>query len=233
LLPFLSPSGACHECLILLEVVSSVSSLSHSCFRWFPTGLSSYFTFPTLSSSSIYSLLTKLANVIHVLQYLFYIYFCQFNLSHLMCSWVMLSAVTIAIYKASFSSSSILVIWLSFTLLRFFCLKLFCRSIWSCFFVLLTNFILTKHSQPHLSKITLYSFVSLDLLISRLELLFFVFFFTQTISSYYPTRLFSRSVCIPALCHRPCCFSHIFPICLRSFSFLPTIGFATRLPFSL
>lgn len=45
----------------------------------------------------------------------------------------------------------------------------------------------------HLSRIALYSFASLDLVVSSSYPLFL---FTRTISSYYPTRLLSRSVCI-------------------------------------
>lgn len=48
----------------------------------------------------------------------------------------------------------------------------------------------------HLSRIALYSFASLDLVVSSSYPLFL---FTRTISSYYPTRLLSRSVCISAL----------------------------------
>lgn len=48
----------------------------------------------------------------------------------------------------------------------------------------------------HLSRIALYSFASLDLVVSSSYPLFL---FARIVSSYYPTRLLSRSVRIPAL----------------------------------
>lgn len=136
--------------------------------------------------------------VVHALQYLFCIHFYRFNLPT--ASYVSLSNFIcrkyICIYCIpSFSSSPLkhLVIRLSFMLLRFF-VRSYSVVLSGCFFVL-TNFILTKHSRSHLSRIALYSFASLDLVVSSSYL---SFFFSSTISSYYPTLL-SRSVCTQAL----------------------------------
>lgn len=104
-------------------------------FWWFPTGLSFYFTFPALPSSSIYLLLTKHTIVVHVFQYLFCIYVCRFSpqILYSSCSWVILSAANIVVCTPFISPSPPrhLVIWLPFTCLHtfFFCLKLFRRLI--------------------------------------------------------------------------------------------------------
>lgn len=127
--------------LILLETISPISRLSRSrVFQWFPTGLSFYFTFPTLPSSSIYLLLAKHADVVHAFQYLFYVHFCRFNsptIPHVFLSNFIRRKYTLYIYRYLYTfflffavkTRFLLVIRLSFALLRFFvCLELLRNS---------------------------------------------------------------------------------------------------------
>lgn len=165
---------------ILLETISSVYifSLSRShAFQWFPTGLSFYFMLLALSSS-IYLLLTKHVGIIpyRSLQYLSFIHFCRLTALHVRRIPRKFCPLQISPYICIlFFSSSPLRYLPDLIFIRscVFCLKLFRCSI--CFFIL-TNFILTKH--PLIPFCTyqgsfLYSFTSLDLVVSSPYFLFF------------------------------------------------------------
>lgn len=227
----LFPNGACHESSFFLRW----SFLSRSCvFWWFPTGLSFYFTFRALPSSSIYLLLTKHAGVIHVniysafrIYFAFLLHFCRFNLPTAL--YVFLGNFVYRKYRCLYALFLLFSVKtscdLSFTLLRFFSWSYFVVQS-CCFFVLRLNFILTKYSRSHLSKMALYSFASLDLVVSGL---IFVFShlnhpFLLSSSPSFEIGLYTSALW-PFAFH----FSPFFSIYLRSFSFL--FGFAFNFPF--
>lgn len=213
--------------LILLEVVSPPVLSRTRVFWWFPTGLSFYFTFPALPSSSIYLLLTKHTSVVHVLQYLFCIYVCRFSpqILYSSCSWVILSAANIVVCTPFISPSPPrhLVIWLPFTCLHtfFFLPEIIpssnlVASVLS-FFVYSNEAFSRALIKDHFPFIRIPSsrleFLCSFFLESSLLIILLVFFWDRFVQWLSPLRVTS-----PAF----------FPICLRSFSFLPT---ASR-PFS-
>lgn len=153
------------------------SSLSRSCvFQWFPTGLSFYFTFPALPSSSIYSLLTKHAAALYTSSNI-YSAFIFIDLTSTHCiPRVSLDNFVRRKYHHLYTFFLPLSVKMScdlafFHAFAFFRLKLLQSG--RRFFVLRFNFILTKYSRSHLSRIALYSFASLDLVVSSSNLLFF------------------------------------------------------------
>lgn len=129
-----------------------------------------------------------------------------------------MSAANIIICTLAFSPSPLrcLAIWLSF--FAFFRLKLLQSG--RRFFVLRFNFILTKYSRSHLSRIALYSFASL---ISSSQVPIFCFSHSSHLFSLSYPPSFEIGL-YSALRHRSHHFFRIFPICLRSFSFLLAIG---------
>lgn len=219
--------------LILLETISFVYifSLSRShAFQWFPTGLSFYFTLPALSSSGIYLLLTKHAGII---PYRFNIYpsfifvdsatvhhvrriprkFCPLQISPFAYFSLLISFI-----------KDIFLIWFLHALAFFlsevipmFNLLLCLNQLYSDETFLLSSFAFIRDRSlfihiPWSRHLELPSFIFLIRVISFLLLLSY--------SSPFEVGLYTNT-----FRHRLHRFFRIFPICLKSFSFLAVIGF--------
>lgn len=152
---------------------------------------------------------------------------------HSTCSWIILSTANIVICIRSFLLLFSVKTPCNLTFFRalafFFCLKLLTPSS-----NLVASLSQLTYSYEALS-VALIKDRSLFIRISwsrRFKFLSFVFFHSNHLFllSYSPS--FEIGLYTSALCRRPRRFSCIFPICLRSFSFLSAIGFATGLPFS-
>lgn len=148
---------------------------------------------------------------------------------HSTCSWIILSTANIVICIRSFLLLFSVKTSCNLTFFRaFFCLKLLTPS---------SNLVIS------LSQLT-YSYEALSVALIKDRSLFIRISWSRRFKflsfvSFHSSRLFLLSYSpsfeigsyTGALCHRPRRFSCIFPICLRSFSFLFAIGFATGLPF--
>lgn len=138
--------------------------------------------------------------------------------------WEILHAANFAICLFSFPSPLSRYLPIRFFFLHF----LLWHLIW--FLLCLNNLHsdeASSYSSSHLSTIALFIYI---LWSRRLELLFSLSWIL--LASYYSARLFFRKFVyrssISTFASR---FFRIFPICLKSFSFSPAIGFATRPPF--
>lgn len=174
--------------------------------------------------------------VIHVVQYLFCIHFCQFNLP-LALHVLFLGNFIRRKYRHLYT---------------FFLLLFRYDILWSDFLSRSCNFFLSEVTRS--SNLVTSLFQDLTLfwrsilgrtyqgsfsihshpLISPSRVPVLCFFFSLDhlfLLSYSPS--FEIGLYTSALCHRSRHFSRIFPICLRPFSFLLAISFATGPPFFL